>query len=148
MNYNSEYACRYKSDDIFCETDTVNDFEKAFIETTIYKNDVMNIFNISNCDDGITDNIVKELHNMLKDVPSMVEIIAMAAATITNNSSVDSALGSTSNSDTELGIIVLMSYDYLYLFHPCVCDIISNATCIDININCLKTELSRDLVGR
>jgi len=44
--YNTAYVVSYMDSDVFIETDEVNDSEKAFILSCIYRQDLLNIFGL------------------------------------------------------------------------------------------------------
>ena len=44
--YNTKYECRYNSDDVFLESDEISNDEKNYVRDILYKEDLMNIFEI------------------------------------------------------------------------------------------------------
>jgi hypothetical protein len=119
--YNTKYICNYQATDIFFETDVVTEEEKDFIKNAIYRNDFLYIFNI---DDFVEDEInrcIKDLHDKLKDCKELNELMSFLA----------SKYGSI---DKEFGLMLLFSYDFLYLTHPCICDFLENGIISKTNL--------------
>jgi hypothetical protein len=127
--YNTKYICNYQATDIFFETDVVTEEEKDFIKNAIYRNDFLYIFNI---DDFVEDEInrcIKDLHDKLHDCKELNELMSFLA----------SKYGSI---DKEFGLMLLFSYDFLYLTHPCICDFLENGIISKEKILFLNTEIN------
>ena len=46
MVYDTHYTCVYNSPDVFLETDQVSNSEREFILDVLYRQDILNIFNM------------------------------------------------------------------------------------------------------
>ncbi len=57
--YDTKFETRYHRDDVFLDTDNVNEHEKCFIRDILYKEDLLNIFSIDHFDDFHTFSNVK-----------------------------------------------------------------------------------------
>jgi len=116
MNYNTKYVCSYNDSDIFLESELeiLNEDEKNFIREALYRRDLCNIFNI---DDQILDEkkISDNISNLYKLINGQ-NFLNLCITKISNNFFC--------SSDLELGFMVLFSFDYLYLVHPCMSEFI------------------------
>lgn len=114
--YDTEFKCRYHKDDVFLETDDVTDEEKNFIRNIIYREDLLNIFTIDFNDDfEVFTNIINELYTKIKDFLPFKECMKKMAATIMSE-------------DEQSGLIIMYSYDYMYITHRCVSEYLDTGT--------------------
>ena len=128
--YNTNYECRYHKNDIFLETDKVNDDEQDYIRNILYREDLLNIFNISEEDkfDNITE-ILSKMYLKLKNCLELKNIMYKIANKFLSE-------------DEEFGLCILYSYDYMYLTHKCVCHYLENKNISDNLIMALKDKIT------
>lgn len=116
MNYNTTYVCSYNDSDVFLESEIqiLNDDEKNFIREALYRRDLCNIFNI---DDQVLDEkkISDNISNLYKLING-ANFLDLCIKKISNKMFC--------SSDLELGFMVLFSFDYLHLVHPCISEFI------------------------
>lgn len=106
--YDTKFECRYHKSDVFLQTDQVTDEEKNFIRNILYKEDILNIFLIDFNDDfEIFNNVMNELYEKIKDYLPLKECMNKMAAIIMSQ-------------DEQSGLLVMYSYDYMYVTHKCV----------------------------
>ena len=123
--YNTKYECRYHRDDIFLETDDVTDYEKEYIRDILYKEDLINIFNIDNNDNFEELNyILSEINVKVKDYEPLNQIMKKTASILLSE-------------NTELGLYILFSYDYMYITHKCVSEYLDMGSLSEENIKLL-----------
>ena len=136
--YNTKYKCRYHKDDVFLETDDVNEQEKDFIRDILYKEDVLNIFSIEvNENTGISENVISdvfenvisELYNKIKDCIELKICMKKMAANLFSQ-------------DYEFGLTLMYCYDYMYITHKCVSEYLDTGSLSDENIK-LLSEISK-----
>jgi hypothetical protein len=116
MNYNTKYVCSYNDSDVFLESElaVLNEDEKNFVREALYRRDICNIFNI---DDQILDE--KKISDNISELYKLIrgeKFLEYCTTKISNNLFC--------NSDLELGFMVLFSFNYLYLVHPCMSEFI------------------------
>jgi len=127
--YNTNYECRYHKDNIFLETDDVNDNEKDYIRHILYEEDMLMIF-------GIEDNnfneifselnlIFFELYLKLKDNELLMKCMKHVARDIFSESE-------------DFGLCILYSYDYMYITHKCVSEYLETGTISSENVELLN----------
>jgi hypothetical protein len=128
--YNSKYICKYNSEDIFLETDKVTDSEKEFIRDTLYKEDLLNIFCISKYDE---EQMNINMHILYEKIKNNEEL----------SYCMKSVAGVFMSTDEELGLIILFSYDYLYLSHICISEFLEKGKISEYNILNLKKIINK-----
>ena len=120
MKYNTQYRCSYNDDDVFLETDEINDAEKTFIRSCIYRQDLLNIFDMEDFNESRLNRKICELYDSVKN--KLEPCIQKAAASIVSE-------------DPISGFMVLFSFDNLLYTHPCICEIIETETVSRDNIS-------------
>ena len=123
--YNTKYYCTYNSDKVFLDTDIVTDSEKEFIRDILYRQDILNIFNIDEFDDKIINSSIFELYKKIKEYYPIQQIIITLA-------------GNMLTTEKEIGLIILFSFDYLYITHVCVSELLEKGHISSENLNELK----------
>jgi hypothetical protein len=130
--YNTKYVCTYNDSDIFLESEIeiLSEDEKQFVRDALYRRDVCNIFNIDDqlFDEKIITNIICSLYKNING-EKFIEL----CATKTSNKFF-------CNSDLELGFLILFSFDYLYLLHPCICEFIETGKISETNESLVKLK--------
>jgi hypothetical protein len=129
--YYTKYMCRYKNDNVFLETDNVSDAEKEYIRNILYKEDLLNIFDISYNDeiDKFND-AISNLYEKIKNNNFFKECMTKIASSFINT-------------DEEFGLCILYSFDFMYLTHKCVSEYLDNGKISDENINLLKNSVDK-----
>lgn len=130
--YNTKYICSYNDSDVFLESELeiLNEDEKQFVRDALYRRDVCNIFNIHDqCfDEKIITNIISDLCKKING-----EKFIESCATKISNKFICS-------SDLEFGFLILFSFDYLYLVHPCVCEFIETGKISETNSSLIELK--------
>lgn len=124
--YNAEYNCSYMDSDVFLETDEVNDCEKEFIRNCIYRQDVLNIFDLDEFNESVVNKNINNVYHDVEKEPELHKCITKVADVY---------------GDPLIGFMVLFSYDYLYLTHPCICDFMKTGKITEDNITNLRNIL-------
>jgi len=103
--YNTKLSCTYK---------TYND---SSLSETAYRRDMLHIFNILDFDfekhEKEINAEVDKVFNIVIKNEKFLEGIKKASTLFNTN-------------DLFIGFTLLMSYDFLYLTHPCICEILDN----------------------
>lgn len=125
--YDTKFECRYHRDDVFLETDKVNNYEKTFIRDILYKEDLLNIFLIDYYDDDfdLFSSVISDLYNKIRDCLPLEECMKKMAAKIMSE-------------DLHVGLCILYSYDYMYITHKCVSEYLDTGTISPENIKLLQ----------
>lgn len=128
--YDTTYKCRYNLDSVFLDSDEVNDDQKDYIRDILYKEDLIHIFNTESYE--VFDCFIGNLHDKLINHEKMKECMKIAAKTLVSE-------------NTELGLCILYSYDYMYLTHICVSEYLDTGLISDENIDELYEKLNQSI---
>jgi hypothetical protein len=117
MIYNTNINITYKN----YETDTNSDMANI-----MYRKDLLSIFNIQEYDFDIIYPCIEKVYPILIKHDILKQLMTFLASKhlISNK--------------TEMGLIFLFAYEYFYIIHPCVCEIIKNNKISNENIEKLK----------
>jgi hypothetical protein len=138
--YNTKVECTYNTPEVFLETDNITDDEKSFIRNIIYRQELLNILDIDyeNNDEDNEEKIseaIKDLYNRAKDSNCLRKCMVKVVQKHMN-------VGKYMTSDEELGMMLLFSYDYMYLTHICISEFIETGKISDENIKKLVKALN------
>ena len=128
--YNTKYICTYNDSDIFLESEKnqLNDDEKDFVMNALYRTDLLNIFGIDEFNEDVFYEIISELYKKIYNNTELSMLMERLA-------------GRYMSIDKEFGLMLLYSFDFLYLTHTCVCDLLEKGKIVDGNINNLKNAI-------
>ena len=118
--YNTKFVCTYKS------------YSDYFLSDTFFRKDLLNIFKIDDLDFEKHENeIQNEVVSIFDKIKSHKEFMKCIKKTkkifpVT---------------DEVVGLMVLMSYDFLYLTHPCISEFLDEGKISDNKINALINKL-------
>ena len=128
--YNTNYECRYYKNNIILEIDKCDVEEQEYIKDLLYKEDLINIFNLKESDnlDGL-DNILSIIYEKIKNNKELKECMVLSASKLLSD-------------DEEFGLCILYSYDFMYLTHDCVSDYLKTNFIMEDKIKKLKQCLN------
>jgi hypothetical protein len=126
--YNTEVVCTYNTNDIFLETDKLSERDKGFISDAIYRQELLNILCIEDYNGIELDNAIVDLYEKIKSCEELQKYIKKLANDF-------------SSSDNILGLMLLFSYDYMYLTHICVSEFLNTGNISKTNIFNLESLL-------
>jgi hypothetical protein len=131
MDYNTKYVCSYNDSDVFLESELeiLNDNEKQFVRDALYRRDLCNIFKID--DQCFNENIIDVLGNLYKNIKGK-NFLESCILKVSNDFF--------NNVDLELGFIILFSFDYLYLVHPCLSEFIETGKISESNVSLIELK--------
>jgi hypothetical protein len=125
--YNTQVSLTYYDDSIlFLETDELLETEKDFIRNVVYRQEFLDIFDL---DDFEENNTIKELYKKLENCKELIECMKMVS------------IKTIKEDNSELGLSILFSYQYMHLTHLCVSDYLNTRHLNLINLNKLKKEI-------
>ena len=129
--YNTKFECRYHKDDVFLETDNVTEEEKEFIRNILYREDVLNIFLIDFNDDfEVFNAVINELYEKIKDFLPFKECMKKMAIMIMSE-------------DEEAGLLLMYSYDYMYITHKCVSQFLESGNILPEDLDELQKIMTK-----
>lgn len=138
--YNTKVECTYNTPEVFLETDNITDDEKTFIRNIIYRQELLNVLDVDyeNNDEDNEEKIseaIKDLYNRVKDSTCLTKFMVKVVEKHLN-------VGKYMTGGEELGMMLLYSYDYMYLTHICISEFIETGTISDENIGKLEKALN------
>ena len=138
--YNTKVVCTYNTPEVFLETDNITNDEKTFIRDIIYRQEFLNILDIDyeNSYDDNEEKISEAIKNLYNQVKNCEKITKCMVKVIQKHMNV----GKYMTSDEELGMMLLFSYDYMYLTHICISEFIETGNIDDKNIKKLVKALN------
>jgi len=138
--YNTKVECTYNTPEVFLETDNITDDEKSFIRNIIYRQEFLNILNID-YENSYDDNEEK-ISEAIKELYNQVKVSTCLRKCMVNVIQKHMNVGKYMTSDEELGMMLLLSYDYMYLTHICISEFIEKGDIDDENIKKLAKALN------
>ena len=149
--YNIEHLSIYNTDGIFLPTDVITDFEKEFVRDVIYRQELLKIFGLAEYSEIAMIQSIYSLYDKIKGCQELKECMSklgeitlrMNADEILNDNSNNDNLNNNSlnNSKEEIGLIVLFSFDYLYLSHNCVCEYLESGEITNESLSKLRSKI-------
>jgi len=126
--YDTKFVCTYNTPEVFLDTDNISQEEKEFVRDAIYRQELLNVFGIDECNETEMDRAISELYEKVKDCDDLKECILKLAANFMISNKV-------------FGLIILYAYDYMHLTHICVSDFLENGKIDEVNILNLKSAI-------
>lgn len=127
--YNTQVVCTYNTPEVFLETDNITDDEKAFVRDTIYRQELLDIFYENDYNDDKLSIAINELYKRVKYCEQLTKCMLKLA-------------GKYMATNEEFGLMLLFSYDYMYLTHICICEFIKTGEISNENITNLEKALN------
>ena len=127
--YNTQVVCTYNTPEVFLATDNITDDEKAFVRDTIYRQELLDIFYENDYNDDKLSIAINELYTKVKYCEQLTKCILKLA-------------GKYMATNEEFGLMLLFSYDYMYLTHICICEFIETGEISNENITNLEKALN------
>jgi hypothetical protein len=124
--YNTKVICTYNTPEVFLETDDITDDDKEFVRQTLYRQELLNILGIEEYDDEEINKVVHETYEKVKECKEIKDCINKVLTYIMVP-------------DEEIGFMLLLSYDYLYISHICISEFLETGKISDDNIKVLFT---------
>jgi len=133
MNYNTTYISKYNNK-VFLkeEEDKLSENEKYFINDTLYRNDILNIFGIEEFDEQVINKCIHTIYEKIKNYDDLKPILEKLASFFLSD-------------DCELGLLLMFSYDYLEHTHPCMCELLETGKISDDKLIKLKNIIDKNI---
>ena len=124
--YNTKIVCTYNTPEVFLEEDTVSEEEKGFIRDAIYRQEFLDILGIEDFDDSEMESKIHELYKKVSDNTFLKECMNKLS-------------GQFMSIDCEFGLMIMFSYDYMYLTHICISEFLETGAISEKNISNLRS---------
>ena len=129
--YNTKYVCTYAID-VFLKEDNISQHDKDFILNCLYRNDFLYIFGLEDFDNDFSNKIIEDLYEKIRKndfLLSCVKKITEDYICLDNY---------------YFGLLILYSFDFLHLTHPCVSDYLETGRIEEENMLLLKEKVFRE----
>jgi len=136
--YDTTYKCTYNLDNIFTEKEKhlLTQQEKDFVLNCLYRNDLLYIFDLDDFN-NLEEMVNNELYEKVKHDDFFLSCMKKL-----NEKYMILKGEFREDDDTDmLGLILLYSFDYLYLTHPCISDLLETGVITDENKNALLNKV-------
>ena len=127
--YNTKVICTYNTPEVFLDDDNINEDEKEFIRDVIYRQELLDILGIEEYSEKELDKGIHELYEIIEDNEFLKECMTQVSNHFVNM-------------DPEFGLMILYSYDYLYLTHICVSEFLHKGKISETNMDNLRSIIS------
>jgi hypothetical protein len=121
--YQTHYECTYHLAEVFLETDQVTQEEKTFIRNCIYRQDLLNLFDVEEFDEKAIQEEIDHLYKKIKHNPDFEYFLEKV--------SLDHFLPPSE------AFVLLFSFDYMYATHLCLSDCLETGKIKQENKNIL-----------
>ena len=123
--YNTKVVCTYNTSEIFFASDKITDDEKDFIRDTIYRQELLDILEMEDYNEKEMDKVIHDLYEKVKDNKEIKECMLKLA-------------GNFMSVDEEFGLMILFAYDYMYLTHNCISELLETGKINEISMSKLR----------
>ena len=124
--YNTKIATTYNTSEVFLESDEISEDEKGFIRDTLYRQELLNILGMEQYNDKEMESAITELYQILKNCDELKKCMLKLSSYFMSE-------------DEEFGLMILFSYDYMYLTHICISEYLETNHISEKNIINLKS---------
>ena len=125
--YNTKIVCTYNTSEIFLEHDKISDNEKEFVRDAIYRQEFLNILGIEDYNNYIEmESKIHELYKKVNNNTFLKECMLKLS-------------GKFFNIDHEFGLMLMFSYDYMYLTHICISELLDTGIISETNMSNLRS---------
>ena len=126
--YNTKVICTYNTPEVFLESDKINDEEKDFIRDTIYRQELLDILGMDDYNEKEMDRAIQELYEKVRDNKELNECMLKSASHFMSI-------------DENFGLMIMFSYDYMYLTHICISELLKTGKITENNMWKLKSAI-------
>jgi hypothetical protein len=124
--YNTKFVCTYNTPDIFSVDDNISEEQKGFVRDALYRQELLNILGVEDFDDSEMASALHELYIKAEENQFLKECMIKLC-------------GQFMTTDCEFGLMIMFSYDYMYLTHICVCEFLDTGIISEKNMENLRS---------
>ena len=126
--YNTKVICTYNTPEVFFASDKITDEEKDFIRDTIYRQELLDILGMDDYNEKEMDRAIQELYEKIRDNKELKECMLKSASHFMST-------------DEDFGLMIMFAYDYMYLTHICVSELLKTGKITENNMWKLKSSI-------
>jgi hypothetical protein len=123
--YNTNIICTYNTPEVFLKTDVLTEKDRQFIRDTIYRQELLNIFEIEEYTDKKLDKAINKLYAKIKEHAELKECMLKLAQHCMSV-------------DEKLGLMMLFSYDCMHVAHICISELLETGSITETSMTNLK----------
>ena len=124
--YNTKVICTYNTSEVFLEEDNISSEEKDFERDAIYRQELLNILGMKDYNDLEMERTIHKLYKNVINNSFLKECM-------------DKLSGQFMSIDQEFGLMLLFSYDYMYLTHICISELLDTGIISEKNMSNLRS---------
>ena len=106
--YKTDYEITYHLPEVFLETDNISNTEKDFVRNCIYRQDLLNLFDLEDFNEQVIQAKINELYEKIKTCKTIDFILEKISKEYFVNK--------------ENAFTILFSFDFLHASHLCISD--------------------------
>jgi hypothetical protein len=124
--YNTNLVCTYNTDKIFLNFENISEKQKGFLQDEIYRQELLNILGLEEYNEEKISSSIHELYERIKENIQLKECMINLASNFIST-------------DEEIGLIMMFSFDYMYITHICISEFLETGKISEINMIKLKS---------
>ena len=124
--YNTKVICTYNTPDVFSVDDNINEEEKGFVRDTLYRQELLDILGMEEFNDSEMEKTIHQLYKKISENPFIKECVLKLS-------------GQFMSIDCEFGLMIMFSYDYMYLSHICISEFLDTGSISEKNMSKLRS---------
>ena len=124
--YNTKVICTYNTPDVFSVDDNINEDEKGFVRDTLYRQELLNILGMEDFNDSEMEKTIHELYKKVSWQSFIKECLLKLS-------------GQFMSIDCEFGLMIMFSYDYMYVSHVCISEFLDTGSISEKNMSKLRS---------
>ena len=126
--YDTKFVCTYHTPEVFLDTDIVSEDEKEFIRNTIYRQELLYILGMDEYNETKINTAMNTIYNKAKENDELKKCMNKLA-------------GQFMRADEDFGLMLLFSYDYMYLTHICISELFETGKIDETSLLNLKNHI-------
>ena len=126
--YDTKFVCTYHTPEVFLDTDNVTEDEKEFIRNTIYRQELLYILGMDEYNETKINTAMNTIYNKAKENDELKKCMNKLA-------------GQFMRADEDFGLMLLFSYDYMYLTHICISELFETGKIDETSLLNLKNHI-------
>ena len=126
--YNTKFVCTYNTSEVFLEEDNISEEERGFVRDVIYRQELLYILGIDKYNEKEIDKGIHELYEKVKENDFIKECMLKLTSQFMR-------------ADAEFGLMIMFSFDYMYLSHMCISEYIKTGAISEDNLKNLQESI-------
>ena len=126
--YNTKFICTYHTPEVFLDTDNITNEEKEFIRNTIYRQELLYVLDMEEYNEVEINTAMSEIYSKAKENDELKKYMNKLA-------------GQFMRADEDFGLMLLFSYDYMYLTHICISELFETGKIDETSLLNLKNHI-------